>query len=165
MMPLLLSLNLSSADAVGLLMWLGPTQVAGRVLQFMLMRHVHVATVGRVTFLLLPLGVLALLLIPSTLLGAYVFAFCLGTCNGIATIVRGTAIPEFIGKADIGAVSGAMGSAVALMRAIAPFLAALMLAAGGYSGMLKVLVAVGFASVAAFWVAASLAARQPSSED
>jgi MFS family permease len=159
MMPMLLSLNLSAAEAVQVVMWVGPTQVAGRVLQFLLMRYVSVATLGRVTFLLLPVGVGALLVFSQPLAGAYVFAFCLGSCNGIATIVRGTAIPAFIGKSDIGAVSGAMNSAVALMRAVAPFVAALMLAAGGYRGMLQVLIVIGFGSVFAFWIAASLAAR------
>ena len=89
----------------------------------------------------------------------------MGTCNGIATIVRGTSIPEFIGRADIGAVSGAMSAAVAMMRAIAPFAAALMLQAGdgnSYSAMLKVLTLIGLLSVAAFWLASSLASRQRS---
>ena len=160
MMPMLLSLNLSSADAVKVVMWIGPTQVAGRVMQFVMMRHVDTASLGRVTFLLLPLGLVALLFIPSPLIGAYVFAFCLGASNGVATVVRGTAIPEFIGRADIGAVSGAMTAATSFTRAVAPFLAALMFAFGGYGAMLNILAVIGFASVTAFWVAANLAARR-----
>ena len=160
MMPMLLSLTLSSTDAVRVVMWIGPTQMAGRVLQFVLMRRVDIAMLGRIAFLLLPLGLVALLLIPSPLLGAYVFAFCVGASHGVATIVRGTAIPEFIGKADIGAVSGAMTAATSFTRAIAPFLAALMFAIGGYRGMLQILISIGIASVAAFWIAANLAGRR-----
>ena len=159
MMPMLLSLNLSTAEAVRVVMWIGPTQVAGRVLQFLLMRHVTVTILGQVAFLLLPFGLIALHLIPSPLVGAYAFAFCIGASNGVATIVRGTAIPEFIGKADIGAVSGAMTAATSFTRAIAPFLAALMFSFSGYSGMLRVLAAIGLASVAAFWMAANISVR------
>lgn len=78
--------TLAAAVAVGAL--IGPAQVAGRLLEFGLLRHVHPLLSARLAALTHPAGVAVLLAAGPAL--APLFAILHGAGNGILTIAKGT---------------------------------------------------------------------------
>ena len=73
----------------------------------------------------------------SDVYGLILFAIIYGVANGLITILRGMAVPEFIGPEGYGVVSGALTMPTNLMRAAGPLIASLAWAAfGGYTPVL-----------------------------
>ena len=61
----------------------------------------------------------------SDVYGLILFAIIYGVANGLITILRGMAVPEFIGPEGYGVVSGALTMPTNLMRAAGPVIASL----------------------------------------
>ncbi|MHB8951213.1 MAG: MFS transporter [Rhodoferax sp.] len=105
---------------------IGVMQVLGRLLLFFFEHHADLHRVNRLVPLLIPLGVLALLLAPVTgawrvaVVGLFVLIYGLG--NGMLTIVKGTAIAEYVSRDHVATLNGALGVPLALARAAAPLL-------------------------------------------
>ena len=117
--------------------------------------------------LLIPLGVLALLLAPLTgawqvpVVGLFVLVYGLG--NGMLTIVKGTAIAEYVSRDHVATLNGALGVPLALARAAAPLLLGLMWSPqAGYSHGLWLLLGLSGLGVAALMLAQRLSLRQAS---
>ena len=150
-MPVFASKSVSQADALTVLMSIGPAQVVGRLLFAWWGRGWSLRRVGSVVLAGLPLalGVLALGRSLPALLG---FALLFGMSNGLATIVRGGLVPLYFGRRHVGRISGAMSGIGLLSRAAAPLLTAwLLLVVPGYREVLLALAALGVVAVAAFW--------------
>ena len=110
--------TLAAAVAVGAL--IGPAQVAGRLLEFGLLRRVHPLLSARLAALAHPLGAVALLLGGPAL--APLFAVLHGTGNGILTIAKGTLPLVLFGPQGYGARQGWLMMPARVMQALAPFL-------------------------------------------
>jgi hypothetical protein len=116
--------------AVALPALIGVVQVIGRSLLFFLEHQFHVDTLNRWTPTLLPLGLLALLLglslaeaFPSLAVAAtVVFVALFGLGNGLLTIVKGTAIAQYVNREHAASLNGALGLPTALGRALTPWL-------------------------------------------
>jgi hypothetical protein len=79
----------------------------------------------------------------------------------LITILRGMAVPEFIGPEGYGVVSGALTMPTNLMRAAGPVIASLAWSAfGGYTPVLWGLAAIMLLAAAGFAAAAILSTRQ-----
>ena len=86
--------------------------------------------------------------------GLLLFALLFGIANGLVTIVRGSLVPEFFGRANLGRIGGAMSGIALLSRASAPLLTAwALLWLHGYRGLLLVLAGLGGLAVLAFSLA------------
>lgn len=94
--------TLAAAVAVGAL--IGPAQVAGRLLEFGLLRHVHPLLSARLAALTHPAGVAVLLAAGPAL--APLFAILHGAGNGILTIAKGTLPLALFGRAMARAKAG-----------------------------------------------------------
>ncbi len=78
------------------------------------------------------------------------------------TILRGMAVPEFIGPEGYGVGSGALTMPTNIMRAAGPLLASLAWAAfGGYTPVLWGLAGIMLIAAMGFAAAALLSKRQP----
>lgn len=121
-----LGATLAVAVAVGALV--GPAQVAGRLLEFSVLRHVHPLLSARLAALAHPLGVLALLLAGTV--AAPVFALLHGAGNGILTIAKGTLPLVLFGSAGYGARQGWLMMPARVSQAAAPLLFGLVLDQG-----------------------------------
>jgi predicted MFS family arabinose efflux permease len=110
--------TLAVAVAVGAL--IGPAQVAGRLLEFGLLRRVHPLLSARLAALAHPLGAVALLLGGPAL--APLFALLHGAGNGILTIAKGTLPLVLFGPQGYGARQGWLMMPARVMQALAPFL-------------------------------------------
>jgi MFS family permease len=134
---------------------IGPAQVLGRIGLFALGSRVSAALAGRIAFIAFPVSALLLILLPGTT-GIFAFAVLYGAANGVITIVRGTAVPELLGREAYGAINGALSLPANVARAAAPFGAALLWqASGGYGAVLWAVVAGGIVAAVGFWYAAT----------
>ncbi|MBC7957332.1 MAG: MFS transporter [Cytophagales bacterium] len=152
-MPAFAAKGTSEAQALVVVMWVGPAQVAGRVVYLWLGRFVTPRVLGLWVLAGTPLS-LAVFALADHLAGLLLFAMLFGVANGLSTIVRGNMVPEYFGREQVGRISGAMSAIALVTRAAAPLLAAwLLLALPGYREVMLVLAALGLGS----WVAFALA--------
>ncbi|HEU5297152.1 MAG TPA: MFS transporter, partial [Burkholderiaceae bacterium] len=155
-MPAFASKGLSQGEALAVVVWIGPAQVAGRLAYAAVGRRWSLRVLGAVVLFGLPLS-LALFALARSLWVLWLFAAVFGAANGLITIVRGGLIPETFGRAHVGRIGGAMAAIGLLARAAAPVAAAaLLLALGGYRELLLVLAAMGVVAVLSFWLAPPL---------
>ncbi len=140
---------------------IGVIQVAGRLLLFVMEQQSEPHRANLVIPLLVPLGLLVLLVSGQNIGLALVFVLLFGLGNGMITIVKGTAMAQYVSHTHVGALNGAMGLPIAIARACAPWLMGLLWTpAAGYTTGLWVLVGVSVAAALAMW-AAQRAARAP----
>lgn len=156
-MPALAAKGRSETQAVAVVVWFGPAQVAGRFVYLLFGRRASSRALGLSVLAGLPVA-LAIFALADQTAALLLFAVLFGVANGLVTIVRGGLVPEYFGREHVGRISGAMTSIALLARAAAPLATAwLLLALPGYREMLLVLVAVGVAAVAAFALAGAAA--------
>ncbi|MGM9490461.1 MFS transporter [Ideonella sp. YS5] len=115
--------SLAGAVAVGAL--IGPAQVAGRLLEFGLLRRVHPLLSARLAALAHPMGAAALLLAGPA--AAPLFAVMHGAGNGILTIAKGTLPLVLFGPLDYGSRQGWLMLPARVAQAMAPLLFGLVL--------------------------------------
>lgn len=116
---LMQSLGASLAVAVAVGALVGPAQVAGRLLEFGVLRRVHPLLSARLANLAHPIGAIALLFAGPAL--APVFALLHGAGNGILTIAKGTLPLVFFGPQGYGARQGWLMLPGRVAQAFAPF--------------------------------------------
>lgn len=133
--------SLSAAIAAAALV--GPAQVAGRMIEFWLMHHLHPLTSARVASLAHPVGAAVLLGMGAP--AAPVFAVAHGAGNGVMTIANGTLPLHFFGASGYGLRQGLLMMPAKLLQAAAPFLFDLLLTRFG-AGALGATAALGIAS-------------------
>ena len=133
---------------------IGLLQVAGRLLLFFFERHFDLHVANRVIPWLIPLGLGALLGAAVHPAAALAFVVLYGLGNGMLTIVKGTAIAQYVDREHVAALNGALGIPSAVARAIAPLLLGLLWSAEtGYRAGLAVLLVAAVASTVALWAA------------
>lgn len=115
--------TLATAVAVGALV--GPAQVAGRLLEFGLLRHVHPLLSARLAALLHPAGAALMLLFGAPVVA--VFAVLHGTGNGILTIAKGTLPLVLFGPGGYGQRQGLLMVPARFAQALAPWLFGLLI--------------------------------------
>jgi MFS family permease len=124
--------SLAAAVAVGALV--GPSQVAGRLLEFGFLRHVHPLLSARLAAMLHPVGAAVWLLLGAP--GSAVFAVLHGAGNGILTIAKGTLPLVYFGPLGYGYRQGMLTVPTRLAQALAPWLFGLCLARWGAGAMI-----------------------------
>lgn len=134
-------LTLAGAVAVGALV--GPAQVAGRLLEFGLLRQVHPLLSARLASLMHPIGATALALVGSPV--AALFAVLHGTGNGILTIAKGTLPLVLFGPHGYGERQGLLMIPARIAQALAPWIFAICLDRWG-AGALWLSVSLGIAA-------------------
>lgn len=153
MMPAFESKGWTSAQALAVVVWIGPAQVLGRLLYVAAARWVSLRVLGMVVMLSMP-AALALFALADAVLALLCFALLFGMANGLVTLVRGGLVPEYFGRDHIGRISGAMGGMALLARAAAPLGAAwLLLLLPGYRELVGVMAAFALAAALAFVLA------------
>jgi hypothetical protein len=104
--------------------------------------------------MLIPMGIAALLAGAGHAWAALLFVLLYGLGNGMLTIVKGTAIAQYVNREHVASLNGALGLPTALARALSPFLLGLLWTpAAGYSRGLWLLLAMGVAAVLALFAA------------
>lgn len=140
---------------------IGVIQVLGRALLYFFEHHFDLHLANRLIPCLVPLGLAALLLAPWFGSGqgwvVLLFVLLYGMGNGMLTIVKGTAIAEYVNRDHVAALNGALGVPMALARAAAPLsLGLLWSQQAGYAYGLWLLLALSLLAVFALMLAQRL---------
>jgi hypothetical protein len=144
MVPLLRERGLSDAWAVAVPASIGVMQVLGRLALFVLEGRIDARRLDRVIPLLLPASLVLLLAGGGSVTVALAFAACFGVANGLITIVKATAIAQYVSRDRVAALAGMQAPPSAAARAAGPvLLAAAWGATGDYRLGLWGLVALG----------------------
>lgn len=123
--------TLAVAVAAGALV--GPAQVAGRLLEFGVLRHAQALLSARLAALAHPLGAAALLLAGAP--AVWPFVLLHGAGNGIMTIAKGTLPLQLFGPHRYGALQGWITLPARVAQAAAPFLFGLALQRWGVGAL------------------------------
>jgi len=163
LIPLLTERGLEQGLIVGAIAVIGPAQVLGRIALLATPGGFSTSFAGRLAVIALPLSIVLLIALPGSLAALFVFAAIYGVGNGILTIVRGTAVPDFMWREGYGAINGALSLPSNVAKAAAPFGAALVWSVAGYPGVLAVALVGSLIAALAFWLASAWA-ETPRSE-
>ena len=169
MVSLLRENGLSEAWAIAIPASIGVIQVLGRLLLFFFEHRFDVHTANRLIPCLMPLGLMALLGASwgggaqsaqdggAAVFLVLLFVFLWGMGNGMLTIVKGTAMAQYVSRDHVASLNGALGIPLALARAAAPIgLGLLWTQQSGYTHGLWVLLGLSVAGVAALGLAQRL---------
>ncbi|MEO7242011.1 MAG: MFS transporter [Variovorax sp.] len=154
MVSLLRGAGLSEYWAVAIPASIGVMQVAGRLLLYFFERHFDAHLANRLIPCLIPLALLVLLAGHGQVGAGLAFVLLWGLGNGMLTIVKGTAIAEYVDRTHVATLNGALGPPSAIARALAPLMLGLLWSEQrGYAVGLWVLLAASVVGVLAFALA------------
>jgi MFS family permease len=177
MVSLLREHGMSEAWAIAIPASIGIIQVLGRMLMFFFEHRFDMHTANRLIPCLMPLGLMALLGASwwggaqsgahggeggGAALLVLLFVLLWGMGNGMLTIVKGTAMAQYVSRTHVASLNGALGIPLALARAAAPIGLGLMWSPQtGYTNGLWVMLGLSVASVIALGLAQRLARPAP----
>jgi MFS family permease len=154
MVSLLRETGLSESWVIAIPASVGAVQVLGRLLLYFFEYRFDVHVANRVIPCLIPLGLLALILGSGHSQAALIFVLLYGLGNGMLTIVKGTAMAQYVSREHMASLNGALGIPLALARAGAPLLLGMLWSAQtGYMLGLWLLLLVSAVAVMAIWLA------------
>lgn len=161
LIPLLAERKVEIGVVMAIIALIGPMQVVGRVLLMAAQNRISTIQLGAGIYFAFPISMAMLAMGISDVYGLILFAIVYGVANGLVTILRGMAVPEFIGPEGYGVVSGALTMPTNIMRAAGPLMGAFAWsAAGNYTPVLWGLTAIMLVAAAGFAAAAILSKRQ-----
>jgi MFS family permease len=154
MISLLRGNGLAEAWVIAIPASIGLIQVLGRLLLFFFEHHFDLHLANRLIPMLIPLGLAALLAGAGHPWAALLFVLLYGLGNGMMTIVKGTAIAQYVSRDHVASLNGALGLPSALTRALAPLLLGVLWSAeAGYQWGLWLLLVMSMAAVVALVLA------------
>jgi MFS family permease len=154
MIALLKEAGLSPSWVIAIPAAIGVIQVVGRLLLFVFERYWDVHTANRWIPTLIPVGLMALLIGGLNPSASLVFVLFYGLGNGMNTIVKGTAMAQYVSRAHVGQLNGLLGLPIALARAAAPLILGLLWSPEqGYALALWCLLLASLMGTAALWAA------------
>jgi MFS family permease len=154
MVSLLRENGMAEAWVIAIPASIGVMQVLGRLLLFFFEHHFNLHLANRLIPCLIPLGIAALLAGAGHPQAALLFVLLYGLGNGMLTIVKGTAIAQYVSREHVASLNGALGLPTALARAVAPWLLGVMWTREvGYRNGLIVLLAGSVVAVVALLMA------------
>jgi len=157
MLALLQGLGLSAAVAVGIGAMVGPSQVAGRLVEMLFGTAIDPVTTAWTSAALMPVGFVLLTIGGSAAALAGLFAIAYGISMGLSSIVRGTVPLKLFGPAGYGAMLGKLSAPGLVVKAAAPLLFAMLVERAGLMPSTLLLVALsGLAAAALFILAGRL---------
>jgi MFS family permease len=152
MVSLLEEAHLSPAWVIAIPASIGVIQVLGRLLLFVFEKHLDVHAANKWIPCLVPLGLLFLVAGGLEPWAALMFVLFYGLGNGLNTIVKGTAMAQYVSRDHVGQLNGVLGVPLALGRAAAPWALGLMWTPEvGYTHGLRWLLGLGVLGVACLW--------------
>jgi predicted MFS family arabinose efflux permease len=154
MISLLRGNGLAEAWVIAIPAAIGVIQVLGRLLLYFFEHHFDLHLANRLIPVLIPMGLAALLAGAGHPWAALLFVLLYGLGNGMLTIVKGTAIAQYVNREHVASLNGALGLPTALARAVAPWgLGLLWSQELGYTRGLWLLLGVSIAAVLALLMA------------
>jgi MFS family permease len=126
---LLQAMGATPAAAIGAAALVGPAQVAARLVEFSLLRHMSPMIAARLATGLHPIGAVLLAIFGPVV--AIPFVLLHGAGNGMLTIARGTLPLALFGPAGYGLRTGLLSAPARILQGGAPLLFGIILDRGG----------------------------------
>jgi MFS family permease len=162
MVSLLEEAHLSPAWVIAIPASIGVIQVLGRFLLFLFEKHLDVHAANKWIPCLVPLGLVFLVTGGLAPWAALLFVTFYGLGNGLNTIVKGTAMAQYVSREHVGQLNGLLGLPLAMGRAVAPWALGLMWTPeAGYTTGLRWLLVIGLLGVGCLWWAQKSALSSP----
>lgn len=161
LLPILRDRGVNPEVAVFAAAMIGPMQVAGRLAMMAAERYVTSHAITSACFVAIILAPLSLFAAGASPMLIVAFVILQGSGNGVSSIMRPVVLREFMGEQDFGVISGAIAVPFLLAVAVSPFVGSLLWALGGYNLALAVVIALGVAGLASYWLAVRRAAHLP----
>lgn len=160
MLTMLQGFGLSAAVAVAIGAMVGPSQVAGRLVEMLFGTTVQPVTTAWISALLMPLGFMLLLAGGMTATLAGLFAIAYGISMGLSSIVRGTVPLQLFGPTGYGAMLGKLSAPGLVIKAAAPLAFAVLIERAGQVPSLLLLIALSAIAAIALFALARRVDRQ-----
>ena len=154
LISLLRESGLREAWVIAIPATIGVMQVLGRLLLFFFEHRFDLHAANRWIPVLIPLALGALIAGAASPIAGLLFVLLYGLGNGMLTIVKGTAIAQYVNREHVASLNGALGVPTAVSRAIGPLvLGVLWSREAGYRWGLVVLLGVSVVAVVAMVMA------------
>ena len=154
LISLLRESGLREAWVIAIPATIGVMQVLGRLLLYFFEHRFDLHVANRLIPLLIPLALAALIAGAASPVAGLLFVLLYGLGNGMLTIVKGTAIAQYVNREHVASLNGALGLPQALARAVAPLLLGVLWSKEvGYRWGLVTLLVVAVAAAAALAMA------------
>lgn len=154
LLTMLQGLGLSAAVAVTIGAMVGPSQVAGRLVEMLFGSNLSPVTTAWLSALLMPVGFLLLMTGSTTAALAGLFAIAYGVSMGLGSIVRGTVPLQLFGPAGYGAMLGKLSAPGLVVKAAAPLAFAMLIERAGLMPGNALMVALSALAAAALFMLA-----------
>jgi predicted MFS family arabinose efflux permease len=154
LIPMLRERGMSAFWIVWIPAAVGAIQVLGRVGILWSDGRFNVHRVNAVIVWLSPLGMLLLIIAGTDTALLLIFACVWGIANGCQTIVKGTAVAQYVSQENVAALNGSLGLPTALFRTFVPWgIGLLWSPTGGYASATWALFGIGITAALAFVLA------------
>lgn len=154
LISLLRESGLGEAWVIAIPATIGVMQVLGRLLLYFFEHRFDLHVANRVIPFLIPLALAALVVGAASPAAGLLFVLLYGLGNGMLTIVKGTAVAQYVNREHVASLNGALGLPQAISRAVAPLLlGVLWTREAGYRWGLVVLLVVAVLSALALVLA------------
>ena len=154
LVSLLREAGMSEAWAIAMPASIGVFQVVGRLALYATEHRLPVHQGNLWLPALIPLGFAVLLWGYGQVWWSLLFVLLFGVGNGLLTIVRATAMTEYVSRLHTGSLNGLLGFPTALARALAPWVLGLLWSSqSGYTWGLVCMCALGLLAVVCMWMA------------
>lgn len=127
----------------------GPTQIGARFVDWATGSRIDPLHLGLAAAALLPFSALAMMLVPSPVIGSLLLVVLYGMGSGLMSIARSTIPLSLFGAAQYGAYLGRLTTPQNLVFAVSPIAFAAMLARGGYQTILWFVLVLALATLVA----------------
>ena len=122
LISLLREAGLHEAWVIAIPATIGVVQVLGRLLLYFFEHRFDLHLANRLIPVLIPLSLAALIAGAASPIAGLLFVLLYGLGNGMLTIVKGTAIAQYVNRDHVASLNGALGIPTAVARALAPVL-------------------------------------------
>ena len=154
LVSLLREAGMSEAWAIAMPASIGVFQVVGRLALYATEHRLPVHQGNLWLPALIPLSFAVLLWGYGQVWWSLLFVLLFGVGNGLLTIVRATAMTEYVSRLHTGSLNGLLGFPTALARALAPWVLGLLWSSqSGYTWGLVCMCALGLVAVVCMWMA------------
>jgi predicted MFS family arabinose efflux permease len=168
LIPMLRERGMSAFWVVWIPAAVGAIQVLGRMGILWSDGKFNTHRVNAIIVWLTPLGIILLILAGTNTVLLLAFACVWGIANGCQTIVKGTAVAQYVSQENVAALNGSLGLPTALMRTLVPWGIGLLWTPGaGYASATWALLGLGTAAALSFILAqrASMKGKSPSTQE
>ena len=150
LMPLIIERGGGADLAVMIASFIGPMQVAGRLLMLALERRSNNHIIALCSFVILAMAILLLLLAGTRTSMLIAFVCLFGAGYGIVSIIRPVIARDMLGEKHFGKKSGVMAMLYLTASALGPWAGALLWNYSGYQSVLMVLMTLAVAGLALY---------------